>query len=426
MPASPTVLERLPKSRATVTVTFSVEEAAKAEEQALRALGQDMNIKGFRPGHAPLETVRARITPEALTEQTVRTLMHTTLPALIDEHKITPVIPPKVEIVTKEPLVLKVLFIERPTVTIDKPDTITVAKKDITVDPKDIERTVEGLRREHRRKTTVDRAAKENDEVIIDFSATDADGKDIHGLTGTDEAVAIGSKTFLPGFEEALQGVKAGEEKSFTLTLPEKFPVEALRNTKANFHAKVKAVEAVELPELTDALVQKLFNVPTVTALRTQIETSIRMQEEQMERMDRERTLLETIRTHTKVDLADELLEQEVGDMVEEWASRLEKQHTTIEEVLKKQGKTVEQADKELKEQALERWKLRLGLQKLIELKQVTVTEEEVQKVFLQSLQQMPEDQRAQALANLQEGGTAYQELRWRALVEKTIEILLA
>ncbi len=426
MPATPPTIERLKQSRIRATVTFTVEEVAKAEEQALREMGQSIMIKGFRPGHAPIATVRERVTKEALTEQTIRGLMKTALPALIEEHKIVPVIPPKVEVIGREPMVLAILFVERPEVTVKNADTLAPAKKEITVDPKDVERVIEGLRREHRRKQEVDRSTKEGDDVTIDFSATDADGKEIAGLRGTDEEVTIGSQTFLPGFEDALQGTKKGEEKTFTLTLPEKFPVEALRTKPASFHVTVKKVEENELPELTDAFVQKVFGQPTAEALRTRVTSSIRMQEEQHDRMERERKLLEEIRKRTTVDLAEELLETEVGDMVHEWSTRLERQGTTIAEALRKEGKTVEQAEQELKTQALERWKLRLGLQKLIEMKAIHVTEEEVEQAFAQALQQMPKDRQEDAKKEWQQRGAAYQELRWRTLVEKAIDALLA
>ncbi len=426
MPAAEPSIERLKQSRVQAVVTFTPEEAAAAEEQALRQLGSEVHIKGFRPGKAPAQMIREKVGAEDLFEATVRVLLRDTLPALLTQHTLAPVIPPKVEAVTRDPLTLRITFVEKPEATVKKIDALAPAKKEIPVDPKDVERTAEGLRRQHRRTEPVDRAAQEGDEVTIDFHAHDEAGNGIQGLSGSDEAVEIGSKTFLPGFEDALIGTKNGEEKEFTLTLPDKFPLEALRGKKAVFHATVKNVAAVALPELTDALVQKLYGVQTVAELRTRIEESIRGQEEQMQRMEREKQLLENLRAQTQVDLADELIEAELGDLIREWSDRLEQQGTTIAAVLGKQGKKPEDAEKELREQAVGRWKLRLGLQKVIEEKQIAVTAEELEHAFQAFLQQMPEERRADATAEWQARGTLYAEIRWRTLVEKTIDMLLA
>lgn len=426
MDKDPVTVERLAKSRIVCTVRFDAAQSKAAEEQAIRELGSNMNIKGFRPGHAPADMVRERITPDDLFEATARVLLKEQIPALITEHRIAPVIAPKVEAVSRDPLTLKITFIERPDVTIKNPDTLTIGKKEIAVEQKDIDKVVQGVRRENRRKTETDRAANEGDEATVDFSALDSTGKDIAGLTGKDEQVEIGSKTYLPGFEDALKGLKKGDEKTFTLTLPEKFPVEELRNQPATFRVTVKKVEEVELPELTDAYVQKMFGLPTLADFHKRVEESIRSQEEQHERIARERKLLDEIRTRTQVDIADELLEEEVRDMVREWAERLEQQGTTIADVLKKQGKTPEEAEKELRTQALDRWKLRLGLQKLIELKNITVTAEDLEQMFASFKESLPADRQDAAAQEWQERGNLYGEIRWRALVDKTIDVLLA
>ena len=419
-------VERQKKSRVVATVRFDLLEVGTAEEQTLKHMGEHLDIKGFRKGNAPLDQIRARISAEDLFERTVRSLLSSTLPQLLKEHAIKPIAAPKVEVKSREPLTLSIIFVERPEVTVKHIDKLVGAKKEITVDTKEVERVHMGIRREHRTKKEVDRPAAQDDEVTIDFTAEDHEKKPIQGLRGSGETVLIGSKTLLPGFEDELIGLKKGEKKSFTVTLPEKFPVEQLRGKPATFFVTVQKVEEVTLPELTDALAKEQYGVATVHELKQKIEESIRAQEEQFQRFERERTLLDAIREHTQVDLADELIEQEVQDMLQEWQENLARKKTTIAEVLKKEGKTPQQAEEDLKKQAMERWKLRFGLQEIVRQKNITLQDEELQKAFQAYLQKVPQEEQSAVRREWDAKGTLFEEIKWRALVEKTIETLLA
>lgn len=419
-------VERLPKSRVVCTASFTKEEQAAAEERALKLLATDVNIKGFRVGHAPADMVKNRIPKDQLLEETVRDLVRGILPAVVEEHKILPVIPPKIEIATVDPLSVKITFIERPVVTVKNIDSLTIEKKTIKADEKDINRVVESVLNDHRTSTEVERPAQEHDRLALNFHATDDQGKEITGMRAEGYDALIGSNTLLPGFEDQLKGLKKGESKSFTLTLPEKFQEESLRGKQATFHVTVTKVEETKLPELNDTFAKEKLNAPSAAEFRSIVEKSITMQEEQFDRMRRERELMDEIRKRTTVDIAEELLDEEMRGLIDEWSQQLEKQNMTIADALKKEGRTVEQAEKDLKKQAEDRWKLRLGMAKLIEEKGVTVTDEEVSASGENFISGLPENQKAQARKEFDSRGNLYEELRWRALVEKVMEGLLA
>lgn len=150
------------------------------------------------------------------------------------------------------------------------------------------------------------------------------------------------------------------------------------------------------------------------------------MQEEQFDRMRRERELMDEIKKRTDAEIAEELIDEEMRDIVADWSQRLEKQGMSIQDALKKEGKTVQQVEEDLKKQAEERWKLRLGMAHLIEHKGVTVSDEEVQAAFVIFLEGLPADQKQNATKEFEHGGKLREELRWRALVEKVLEGLLA
>ena len=122
-------VERLPKSRIVCKVSFDADERKVAEEAALRELAEQVEIKGFRVGHAPADMVRSRVPEEKLLEETVRMLVRKMLPSVIEEHKIQPVIPPKIEITTTEPLGVQITFVERPVVTVKNSDTLKIERR---------------------------------------------------------------------------------------------------------------------------------------------------------------------------------------------------------------------------------------------------------------------------------------------------------
>lgn len=424
-PSDPTTIERLPKSRVKATVKIEEAEHAAAEKEALQRLAEKVNIKGFRPGHAPPEMIRARFSPEEVLEETVRRLIARLLPDILAKHALAPVLPPKVEVTARLPLTLAITFIEEPAVKMKDAEHLTVPKKEVTVDEKDLQRVIDGLLHDHRTKTSVDRASKEGDEMTIDFRVTDEAQKEVPGLTAAGEEVVLGSKMMLPGFEEQLIGLKAGEQKSFTLTLPEKFPMEHLKGKSVTFHVTVRKVEEVSLPALTDAFAKEKLRAESAKDVRNRIEASLKAQEERWARMERERSLLEEIRKHTQVDLADELIDAEVRSIVEEWSRELEQKGSSIMEYMKKEKKTPEQLETELKAQAAERWKLRLGLKHLMAVRAITVSDPELEPAFQAFLAGLPADQRGGAENEWKDRGSLYQQIRWKALVEKTIEALL-
>lgn len=420
------VVERLSKGRTVCTVTVSEQEFAPAEADALQRFSQNVSIKGFRPGHAPLDLVRERVGADQLFEESIRLVLRRILPALAEENNLVPVVPPKVEVESKLPVKLKITFIERPQVTVKNSAKIAVPKKEVKAETKDIERVIESVLQEHRTAKVVERAAKKDDQVKMDFTAKDEDGNDIPELTATNYDAVIGSKTLLPGFEDELEGMKAGDTKTFTLTLPEKFQMEKYRGKKASFTVKVHTVEELTMPTLDDAFAKEKLQSESAAAFREMVETSVRQQEEQFDRMGRERELMDLIRKNTTVEIADELVDEEVRGMINDWAQRLEAQGKTIAEVLEETKKTPEETEKEMRAQAEDRWKLRLGIAKLIEERKIETTPEMLEASFATFLGNVPPEQQAEAKAEWDKRGNMYEEIRWRSMVDTLVDQLLA
>lgn len=222
-------VNRLPKARIECTVKFTKEDVKPAEERATAKLSEKVKVDGFRPGKAPADILQSRIDPDKLFEETIRELLPDTFTKLTKENEIKSIIPPKVEAESRDPLTLKITFVEKPDVTLKALSKIKVPKKEPKVTKKDIDQMVDYVMKQHQKTKEADRASDKGDQVTIDFWGEDMAGAEIEGTRTQGHQVVIGSSTLIPGFEDELKGLKKGEEKTFTITFPEKYQAEQLR-----------------------------------------------------------------------------------------------------------------------------------------------------------------------------------------------------
>lgn len=380
MPSPSVRVSRPGKGRVQLLITFEESDRSIAENAAILRLGEKIRIDGFRPGKAPADALRAKLNPEILFEETIRELLKIHLHSLAETEKIVPIIPPKVEVQSKTPTVVKVTFVERPEARI-KVNKLSIAKKDVVIAEKDVERVLRSILREHETRSPVSRAAAKGDAVRMDFKGTDEKGNAVAGATATGYEILLGEGRLVPGFEDALLGLKAKDQKTFTVTMPQKYHEPSLQGKPVTFMVTVEQVFEVRTPELTDTFVMQNFKEPTQAKLKEKISASLKAQEEHVERLRREREFLRELEERTSVDLAEELVEEEERGLIQDLASELKDQNQRLEEWLKKEGKTMEDFKKDLRKRALQRLKVRFGLAALIAEKNITVTEEEINRV---------------------------------------------
>ncbi|MBI3331481.1 trigger factor [Candidatus Peregrinibacteria bacterium] len=419
-------IKRLPGARAECIVTFPKEKVAPAEQRALQRLAGSVKLPGFRPGKAPSDLLRSHIDPQQLLDETIRTLLPDTFSTLLKEHELKPIIHPKVELQSRDPLTLKITFVERPEVKLKGAEKIKIEKKTPKVDDKDIERMVQYLLEQQKKTTEVDRSAKEGDQVEMDFAGTDESGKEIEGTAAKGYTVVIGSNSLIPGFEDALKGLKKGDKKTFTLKFPEKYQAEHLRGKPVTFAVTVTKVEDVTMPTLTDEFAKANFGEESAAVLKKKIEEQMRAQEENVESQRREQALLEKIREATQVEIAPELVDDEEQSLLEELRQQLDRQRLTLADWVKQMGKKPEELQKEMRDRATKRLQLRFGLGKLVDEKNARLTPEQMKPVMQEFLGTLPEDRRLDAAGQMQIGSDLYERVKWQREVENVIAEMLA
>jgi len=417
-------IKRLKGNRIECTVTIDQKKVEEAGAKALQKLGSQIKISGFRPGKAPAAILKQKIKPDEMFEETVRVLLPETLKALIEEHNLKPILPPKIEAQSASPLTLLITFTEHPDVTVK--GKFVVAKKPSAVTEKDIEKMIDYILERHLKTTEVERPAKTGDRITMDFFGKDAEGKEIDGIRTTGHSVILGSDQLIPGFEPQLMGLKKGDEKSFTLTFPVPYHAKHLEGKPVAFSVTVKNVEEIEKPPLTDDFAREHLHAQSAAEFRSRIEGSMREQEERVERQRRENELFEMIGKATKVEIAPELIEEEEHDLLNDFTERLKGGNLTLEEWLKKSGKTMEDLRKEVHADAEAKLRLRFGVQKLVADRTTEVSDAEVSAAIDAYLQDLPETDRRQKEPIYRKGFQGWEQFTWKLKVEKLIEELLA
>lgn len=417
--------KKLKQSRVECTVVFTGEEVASAEQKALLRLGSNMRIEGFRPGKAPADLVRQKIDPSYLNEETVHILLPAVFDAILKEHNLRPIIPPKADMMSRVPLTVTVTFVEKPDVTVRGAGKIRVTRKDIVVEKKDVARMTGYLRDQYRTSVPVERPAKAGDELILDFFGT-LDGKEADGTRATGYKLTIGSKSLIPGFEEALIGMNKGERKSFSLTFPADYHAEHLRGKEIAFTAIVNDINEVQTPDFTDAFVKEHHMGESVSDLEKRIEQMLLDQRKRDEKVRLREELLDAICSAASVDLAPELIAHEERMLFDEIERNLEEKKAGMDDWLRRTNRTAEKFKAELLEEAVKRLTLRLAIQWLLEEKKIEATPQELDEAREIALADVEPSERVKAESRYKEGGEGCEELKWRKRVDKLMEEMLA
>ncbi|MEO5627667.1 MAG: trigger factor [Candidatus Saccharimonadales bacterium] len=407
----------------TLTITANEADLTPIKNAAVKKLGQNVKVAGFRPGKAPQAVIEKNIDPAALqTEVMEDTINHYYAEAIRNE-KLRPVAHPTVSIKKFVPFTLLEAELTVSVVgDIVLPDykKIKLAPTPVTVTAADITDVLKSLQERAADKQPVERAAKNGDEATIDFKGTDTKGQAIKGADGKDYPLILGSNAFIPGFEDNVIGLKAGDEKTFKLTFPKDYGVAALAGKVVNFAITVKKVQALAEPKLDDEFASKVGPFKDMKELKTDIKKQLTAEREQTSQRDYQNQLLEKITAKSKLAVPESLTEDQLESMEREERQNLMYKGTTWEEHLKEEGVTEKEHRERNREKAELRVKAGLVLSEISEKEKIQVTPEELE-VRIQLLKGQYQDAAMQSELDKPENR---QDIAMRILSEKTIDRL--
>lgn len=418
-------LKRETDTKVQLHITADPALLAKAKESVLRRLSKDqVNLAGFRKGKAPLSLVEKQIEPGMLQSEVIEEAVSQMYFEAIREKKLRPVDRPDVSV--KKFVPFTTLEVEATVeavgdVKLSDYKKIKITRKPVAVTDKDVEEVIEALRARAAERKEVERAAKDGDEVMIDFAGTDTKTNEpINGAEGKGYPLVIGSKTFIPGFEEKLVGIKTGEEKEFTLTFPKDYGVKALQSRKVTFKVTATKVQEMVKPKVDDAFAVTVGPVKTVAELKADIKKQLEAEQQTQAERDFESELLEKITEKSEVAIPKVLIDEEVERNELDEKQNLVYRGQTWQEHLKEEGVTEEQHREEKRPAAEQHVKAGLVLTEIAEKEGITVSNEELE-IRMQILKGQYQDKQMQAELNKPE---ARREIANRMVTEKTLEKL--
>ncbi len=419
------VKKNLSDTKIKLTLTADADTIATIKQQALDHLAHDLKLPGFRAGKAPSALVEKNVNPATLQSEFLDRAMNDLYGRALDEHKVRAVSQPAVKITKFVPFETLEIEIEVEIIgDITLPDykKIRIAKKPVKVTAADVTGVLEELTKRESDKKEVTRAAKLGDETVIDFRGTDAKTKEaISGADGNDYPLTLGSKSFIPGFEEQLVGLKAGEEKSFDIVFPKDYGSKALQSRKVTFAVTVKKVNESITPKIDDTFAAKVGPFKTVDELKTDIKKQLEIEKQQeADRLYADEVITQ-ITDKAKVAIPEALLDEQIERLAKDQKQNLLYRGQTWQEFLDANGQTEEEYLKSLRPDAELRVKAGLVLAEIAQEEKVDLTADEL-TAQMEALKARYSDAKMQAELEKPE---ARREIASRIVSEKTIAKLV-
>ena len=237
--------EKMEKSLVALTIEVGAQEFQAAVEKAYLKMRKRINVSGFRPGKAPRKIIEGMYGQEVFFEEAINIAFPDAYEAAVKEQELQPVGYPSVEMVgeaTKDGFTFKAVVPVYPEVTLGEYKGLSAEKEEVKVSAADVDERIQQMADRNSRLVSVDRAAKEGDTAVIDFEGF-LDGTPFDGGKGENHSLELGSHSFIPGFEEQVVGMKAGEEKDLDVTFPEDYPSKDLAGKAVVFKVKCHEVK---------------------------------------------------------------------------------------------------------------------------------------------------------------------------------------
>ena len=327
-------------TRVKVVVAADHAELAAAEQVALKRLAKTIKVNGFRTGHVPLEIVKKHADPNALAQETLDAALNRAVAEAFLNNNLQVLARPEVEIKKYVPGELLEFTAEAdvlPEVKLGDCKKLKAKKAAVNVDKKEIDEVIERIQKGLSEKKEVKRAAKLGDEMVIDFVGK-KDGKAFQGGTGKDYPLVLGSNSFIPGFEDALVGLKAGDTKDVKLAFPKDYHAKDLAGQDVVFEVAVKKVNSVKLPALDDKFAAKAGPFTSMDDLRKDIKAEITAQAERKAADDLKDELVKQLVAKSTVSVPSVLRDDQIRSLEQDLRQNLMYRGRTLEQYFEEKG----------------------------------------------------------------------------------------
>lgn len=365
-----------------VEFTASVEDLQAEKKRVYRRDAKRYNVPGFRKGKAPMNVIEKMYGP-VFTQDAVETVYSNTVNFAIKEFGEEVVDVNTVEVVSLEgEVVFKAKFIKKPEVKIEGYKGLTVEKAEAIVTDEDVDRELANIQQRNSRTINVDdRPAKLDDTVVFDFEGF-CEGKAFEGGKAEKYSLKLGSNQFIPGFEDGMVGHSIGEEFDVNVTFPEEYHAEELAGKPAVFKVKIHEIKETELPELDDEFAKDVSEFDTLAEYKEDVRAELFRKAEDKAKDEADNKLMDQLIDLIDADIPEVMYDKKVDDNIRDFSYRLQSNGMNIEDYFTYTGLDMESLRGQFRDQAIHQVKLRLALEKIAELENIEVSDEDCEKEF--------------------------------------------
>ncbi|MBC8558838.1 trigger factor [Fumia xinanensis] len=366
-------------------VHVPAEEFEKACQSAYLKRVKKIEVPGFRKGKAPRKTIEKLYGEGIFFEDAINAVYPSALEAAVEEAGLELVARPMVDVtdVSKEDgFKFKAVCVVKPEVSVKDYKGIKVSKEVKEVTDEDIDKEIDRLRNRNARTISVsDRAAQNDDVVVIDFDGS-VDGVPFDGGKAEKFELTLGSGQFIPGFEDQIVGHNVGDEFDVNVKFPEDYHAEELKGKDSVFKVKIHEINAKELPEVDDEFAKDVSEFDTLAEMKDDIKNKLAEQNEKTATTEFENKLIDQVIANMEGEIPEEMYESRIDEMVRDFDYRLRSQGMDINVYLQYTGMDMDAFRLTFKEQAEKQVKIRLALEKVVELEKIETTAEDLEKEY--------------------------------------------
>ena len=362
-------------------ISIDAETFENAVEKAYQRQKKNIQLPGFRKGKVSRKLAEREFGEGCFYEDAINSLLGPELDAAVTEAKLELVDRPSVEVLSidkAEGVEIKAVCVTKPEIEISDYKGIKAAKTVKEITDEDVNAQIEIIRKKNARIVSVDdRAAQMGDEVIIDFEGFFGD-EAFEGGKGEDHPLRLGSGQFIPGFEDQVAGHSIGDKFDVTVTFPEDYQMTEYAGKEAVFKCELKSISYEELPEINDDLVKDATEFDTVDEYKADIRT--KLEEAAVKQADNEfeSAVLNTLIEKVDAPIPNCMFEQRIDAIMRSFEQQLQQQGMDLKLYFQYTGTDMESMRETYRERAVNEVKLRLALEKIAEIENLEVSEEEL------------------------------------------------
>ncbi|MBC2576174.1 trigger factor [Peptostreptococcus canis] len=366
----------------TFEIVIEAAEFEKAIDKAYKKTKSRYNIPGFRKGKAPRKIIELNYGKGVFFNDALDIVLPEVYPDAVEELNLAAVSQPEMDIkdINEDGSIVMVAVVDvKPEFTVENYFGVELDKVEKIISDEDIDAELKALLEKQSRMVSVERPVENGNIAVIDFAGT-LDGVAFDGGTSEGYSLEIGSGTFIPGFEEQIIGKSVGDEFDVNVTFPEDYPTEELAGKPVVFKVKINEVKVKELPELDDDFAKDTTEFESLAELKEDIKKNLQKKADEESENEMKNKVIEKVAEGVEIDIPESMIEYQLDRQLEEINMQLSYQGWSLDKFMELSGQSIEELRDSKRDEAKSIVKNSLVIEKIVELENIEVTEEDIDK----------------------------------------------